>query len=424
MNPILPRQYYVPDVEARDWGDGRIYLYGSMDVEAHSFYCSRKYHVFSSDNMIDWVDHGQSFHNSRSHSQKGHLLFAPDCIRKDGRYCLLYCGNSHSEGVAFSDDPGGPFGKGSPVAGADGDAIDPCGLVDDDGAVYYYWGQFELRGARLKDDLSGIDEATFNGSLLSEKKDGFHEGACIRKRNGIYYMVYTDTSRGKATSLGYAMSNSPLGPYEKKGIIIDNTGCDPNTWNNHGSIEPFNGQWYVFYHRSSNNSNFSRRVCVEPIFFNDDGTIDEVEMTTQGPTGPIPATTRIEAFRACLLSGKLYCSPIPTTRPDEISVERLTWIHDGDWAVYKYLAFDGDLSRVTATIGSAVPDSVIEIRLDAPDGPVCATLNVPETGGWTVWQHVEARLTTKVIGTHAVYLVFRAGTRGRILDLLDFRFCQ
>jgi len=68
MNPILPRHYYIPDVEARAWGDGRIYLYGSMDIEANTWYCSQNYHVFSSDNMIDWTDHGLSFDFERSHS--------------------------------------------------------------------------------------------------------------------------------------------------------------------------------------------------------------------------------------------------------------------------------------------------------------------------------------------------------------------
>ncbi|MNW18537.1 hypothetical protein D3C71_2181340 [compost metagenome] len=58
----------------------------------------------------------------------------------------------------------------------------------------------------------------------------------MRKRNGIYYLVHTDISRGIASCLGCATSKSPLGPFEKRGIIIDNVGCDPGTWNNHGSI--------------------------------------------------------------------------------------------------------------------------------------------------------------------------------------------
>src|SRR5210317_768758 len=115
MNPILPRHYYIPDVEARSWADSRIYLYGSMDIEGNTWYCSQKYHVFSSDNMEDWVDHGLSFDFERCHSDKGGWLFAPDCIFKDGKYHLLYCGNDSSEGFATSDKPEGPFGEGVPI---------------------------------------------------------------------------------------------------------------------------------------------------------------------------------------------------------------------------------------------------------------------------------------------------------------------
>lgn len=91
--------------------------------------------------------------------------------------------------------------------------------------------------------LDSIDPSTLCTNLINEAEHGFHEGASIRKRNGIYYLVYTDISRGRATCLSYTMSHSPLGPFEKKGVIIDNTGCDPQTWNNHGSIAEFNGRW-------------------------------------------------------------------------------------------------------------------------------------------------------------------------------------
>ncbi len=93
-------------------------------------------------------------------------------------------------------------------------------------------------------------------------------------------------------------------------MLIDNTGCDPQSWNNHGSIAEFNGQWYVFYHRSSQASNFNRRVCVEPIHFNPDGSIDEVEMTTQGIGWPLDARQTIEAWRACLLSGQVHTEAV------------------------------------------------------------------------------------------------------------------
>ena len=118
--------------------------------------------------------------------------------------------------------------------------------------------------------------------ILTEDRDGFHEGISIRKRNGIYYLVYADSSRGRPTCLGYAMSDKPLGPlYEKKGLSLIIQDVIRQAGTNHGSIEEYQGKWYVFYHRSSHNSEFSRRVCVEEIFFEEDGTIREVLMTSQ-----------------------------------------------------------------------------------------------------------------------------------------------
>ena len=90
--------------------------------------------------------------------------------------------------------------------------------------------------------------------------------ASIRKIGDWYYLVFADDSRNhKPTCLGYAMSKNPMGPYTYKGVIIDNIGADPAVWNNHGSIEMFDGQCYVFYHRSSHNSQKFRKACIEPV---------------------------------------------------------------------------------------------------------------------------------------------------------------
>ena len=52
MNPLLPSQYYIPDVEARVDQDGTIYLYGSKDIVNDDDYCSNEYQVFYSKDMI------------------------------------------------------------------------------------------------------------------------------------------------------------------------------------------------------------------------------------------------------------------------------------------------------------------------------------------------------------------------------------
>jgi arabinoxylan arabinofuranohydrolase len=421
MNPILPLQYFIPDVEARQWKDGRIYLYGSRDISGDTTYCSHEYHVFSSADMRQWTDHGVSFRSTDTHSDPTAQLYAPDCIHKAGRYYLSYCSSDGREGIATSDKPYGPFTGAHGVAGADGDGIDPAMLVDDDGGVTYFWGQFELRGAQMKPDLSGIEPATLVRPVLSEAEHGFHEGASIRKRNGLYYLVYTDISRGRATSMAYATSTSPLGPYQKGGIIIDNTGCDPETWNNHGSIAEFNGQWYVFYHRSSQASKYNRRVCVEPITFSADGSIDEVEMTTQGVSGPLDATQRLDAYRACLLSGHVRTGSVPPSSAREDWSEQITLIQNGDWAAYRYLDFGEGVATFQARAGSLAYGGAIEVHLDAPDGPLVSVCDVPHTGGWQKWVTASSIVVERISGVHAIYLLFRGGAH-RLFDLDSFRF--
>jgi arabinoxylan arabinofuranohydrolase len=422
VNPILPSHYLIPDGEAHRFSDGRMYLYGSSDIRGSTAYCSHEYRVFSSNDLIDWTDGGVSFDSARSHAPAEAWLYAPDCMEYQGKYYLAYCTDGDREGIAVSDSPMGPFAAARPVQGADGDGIDPALFLDDDGQVYYFWGQYHLRGARLDMTNFSVVPASVQTHLLEEKKDGFHEGACIRKRGAWYYAIFADISRGRPTCLGYAMSRNPVGPYEKKGVIIDNIGCDPETWNNHGSIEQFQGKWYVFYHRACQGGRFTRRACIEPIAFNDDGTINEVEMTTQGCSPPIPATDVVEAWRACFFSGKLRTAV--TDESDPKSGEHLTLIEDGAWAAFKYIDFGtGSISRFTVRAASAAEGGRIEVRLDHPDGPVIADCAVGKTGAWCNWKTFGAPVSGNPQGVHAVYLKFRGGL-GRLFDLHDFEFEQ
>ncbi len=390
MNPILPLHHFIPDVEARTWGDGRIYLYGSMDRCGVMDYCSDVYHVFSSQDMRDWTDHGIAFTSRESHAEK--LLYAPDCVRIGDSYHLFYCAADKSEGVARACEPFGPFRDGKAIPLADKDGIDPAVFVDDDGEVYYFWGQYNLRGARLVPDSLTLDPSTLQDNLLSESEHGFHEGASIRTRDGIYYMVYTDISRGKASCLAYATSRHPLGPYEKRGIIIDNDGCDPHNWNNHGSIAPFRDQWYVFYHRASKGSRYNRRVCVEPIRFDACGDIAEVEMTTQGCDGPLPARVPLEACRACRLSGGIRADV------NDEGTHVLSGFTDGDWAAYAYIEFDDEVSHFQLQWVNAPEQGRVDVRIDQPDGPLLCTC-LPEND-WS------AHLSRRAQGAHRLHLVF------------------
>lgn len=457
MNPILSPNHFVPDSEAHVWKDGRLYIYGSYDNCGDSCYCSTYYHVFSTDDMVNWVDHGESFDSLTATSIEDpekwefNLLYAPDCAYKDGKYYLFFCqsDSQRCEGVAVSDKPYGPF---EDTTYFEAEGIDPTILIDDDGEAYYFWGQFSLNGAKLTPDLRSIDKSTMRTDLLTEKEHGFHEGSSICKYNGLYYMLFADTSRGKATCLSYAVSEHPLGPYEKRGVVIDNDGCDPHTWNNHGSLCEYKGQWYIFYHRSSQNAEFNRRACVEPIFFDENGDIAEVEMTTQGAEKPLCAGNWLGAGRACYLNNRVYIgysefnnlptypSVISNTTNDAVSdsadntttapipYEYLCNAHYGDFTAYKYLDFGDDTESYTRFVmHAACPtyDGKIDIYIDAPDdenGRRIGTCYYKRSDtGWFDWKEYSCEIEP-VNGVHAVYLRFTGRYSHRQANVLDFRF--
>ena len=376
MNPIFDRKSFVADPEAHKMSDGRLYVYGSLDISGKKDYCSQQYKVFSTDDpkVEKWTDHGISFSNAKGKEQvawrRRFNLYAPDAIEKDGKYYLYLCGPTGYEGVAISENPEGPFCDAKKLEYADGDGIDPAVFVDDDGQGYLLWGQFKLRGAKLTENMQSIQKDSIRECILSENEHGFHEGASLRKRNGKYYIVFCDISRGKATCLSYAMSDNPLGPYEKKGTIIDNCYCDPSSWNNHGSIEEYNGQWYVFYHRCSQDMRYSRRACVEKIFFNEDGTINEVEMTSQGASDPIDAFSKVDASIACRVKG-CYIGTDEEGLNGEVLVSKSEneWL--GNWAEYKYLNFGKG-----ATTVSIYAKGSCDVKLVLPDGNEIAKIHI------------------------------------------------
>ena len=392
MNPLLPPHWYIPDGEAHVF-DGELFLYGSCDRTKEHF-CSGEYYVAHTKDFADWQIDGPSYkieevtwagkskihssvHNAKSFDElpehirkylpesarevpiaqiieaieqqasqnlpKEKLLYAPDAIQKGEKTYLYLCVSDDSEGVAMADSPIGPFTNSVQMCTSEThtpiESIDPAVFVDEDGQGYYYWGQFHAKAARLTEDMYAVDEQSIVEDILTEEQHHFHEGSSMRRRGDTYYYVFTDTSRGKPTCLGYATSKSPLGPFTYQGVIIDNEPCDPGSWNNHGSIEEVDGQWYVFYHRSCGNSQYMRRACAEPIFFDEKGLIQEVKMTSQGPGKPFALDEDIPAYCACEVSGTAYVS-------DETEGNVLVIQAGTGGAIYRYVENETEAQRI------------------------------------------------------------------------------
>ena len=406
QNPIVPPGVYMADPTARVWDDGKLYIYGSVD-ENTSDYCSHRYHVLSTENMLDWTIHEHSFISRGEGDQVPYsdaLLYAPDCQARGDTFYLYYCqpDRDYAEGVAVSTDPAGPFLNGTAINVGEYQEIDPCLFIDDDGQGYYMWGQMSLKMAKMNPDMRTIDPGTVIDSVITEKAHYFHEGAHMVKRNGLYYLLYAHLGRADMpTCIGYCTGPSPTGPFRYGGVIVDNDHCDPGNWNNHGSIMEYHGQWYVFYHRSSHGSKMMRRMCVEPIRFNDDGSINEVEMTSQGAGPPLSAASQIPAERACLLQGNVRVEAVGDRN------EALTGIRDEDRAAYKYLDFGAGVDSIRVRVKPGKHAGGISFRAGMPWGPYLGYAEVPvsEREAW-IELAVPVNPGERVTGIRALWLVF------------------
>jgi beta-xylosidase len=402
QNPIVPAGVYIADPSAHVWKDGKLYVYGSRD-ESPNYYCSWRHDVLSTTDLKTWTITQNVFASKGLNDQvpyNNSLLFAPDVQYKNGLYYMYYCqpDKNNTEGVATSQSPLGPFTNAQKLELNGANQIDPCVFMDDDGQAYYIWGQFQAKIGKLKPNMKEVDLATVNNSTITEKEHFFHEGAYMIKRNNIYYLIYAHMGRaGMPTCIGYATSNKPLGPFKYGGVIIDNDHSDPKNWNNHGSLVEFNKQWYVFYHRATHGSNTMRKTCIEPITFNNDGSITEVEMTTQGASNPLDALQKIDAERACLLYGNVRVEAYKT---DD---ESLTKIVNGDKAAYKYINFGNGVESVMVAVIPGKFNGTIEVVLDNSWGPAIGVVKVDAAEKQLITLNAAIKKTT---GIHAVWLRF------------------
>ncbi|MBQ5404484.1 MAG: family 43 glycosylhydrolase [Bacteroidales bacterium] len=332
QNPIISGQF-TADPTARVF-NGKVYLYPSHDIPApqgqrKDWFCMEDYHVFSSENLTEWTDHGVILNQKDVPwgNPNGYSMWAPDCVYRNGKYYFYFPdgvkeGMGFGIGVAIADSPEGPFKPvESNIKGISG--IDPCVLLASDGNAYIFWGPG--RCAKLKDNMTEIEDDTptetvkfgdreFQMSGVNCLKDSPSrqaEGPFAFEYNGNYYLTYPYV-RENTEVLGYAMSKNPMGPYQYKGLIMKEhaSGC----WTNHHSIINYKGQWYLFYHHNdySPQDDKRRSVRIEKLFFNPDGTIQEVKPTLRG-VGIVDALSKLQVDRYSSASNDVKINFLDTT---------------------------------------------------------------------------------------------------------------
>ena len=386
QNPII-RDQFTADPTARVF-EGKIYLYPSHDIPSpverlKEWFCMADYHVFSSENLTHWQDHGVivSQENVPWVAPESYSMWAPDCVYRDGKYYFYFPSAAAGEnrqgfavGVAVSDKPYGPFiPEEHPIEGIGG--IDPCVLINHDGQAYIYWSGRGMSVAKLKDNMVELDSEPVQIEGLPE---GFKEGPFVFERKGVYYYTFPWVE-DKTEKLAYAMGDNPLGPFEFKGIIMDEspTGC----WTNHHSIVEYHDQWYLFYHHNDYSSAFdkNRAARIDYLFFNADGTIQEVTPTLRG-VGITAATETIHPDRYSAISEKGASIAFVEQNPFEGWKTLLS--EDGAWVRYNRVDFsEGDQQRVKARI-SSTSGSRVHLQFNHPDRRVIAEINVTAATGW------------------------------------------
>ncbi len=446
FNPYLPSWEYIPDGEPYVF-EGRVYVYGSHDFYNGYVFCMGDYMCWSApvDDLGNWRCEGVIYpRNEDPLNHDGKMcLYAPDVtVGPDGRYYLYYVLDKVSVvSVAVCDTPAGKYEFYGYVHYQDGTRLgeragdepqfDPGVLTEGDKTYLYTGfcgsGDKSRTGARVtvldKDMLTILEEPVtiVPGCEYSAgtgyEGHAFFEASSIRKRGDTYYFIYSSQVMHE---LCYATCKSPTGDFVYGGVIVSNCDLHIDTYkpadmpvaygaNNHGSIVQIGEDWYIFYHRHTNGTWYSRQGCAEKISFREDGSIQQAEITSCGLNGgPLRGKGVYPAYLACHLFTKEPSAYVggdrfPKVMQDGKDGDEETGyvgnIQDSATAGFKYFDMKG-VSRITITV-RGYAKGVFRVKTSW-DGEVLTEIPVDYTN---VWQDYTVPLSIED-GVHALYFTF------------------
>lgn len=417
QNPIIKGQYSA-DPTARVF-NGKVYLFPSHDIISpvepeRKWFCMEDYHVFSSEDLVNWTDHGVILNQKDVPwgNPEGYSMWAPDCVEKDGKYYFYFPnaskGRGFAVGVAIADRPEGPYiPEPNPIEGING--IDPCVLQASDGNAYIFWGngrcaKLDPSMTKLADDNPKTTMKWGNREMEMVGVDCLRglpsrqaEGPFAFEYNGNFYLTYPYVKENTEV-LAYAMSKEPMGPYEYKGIIMERS--QNECWTNHHSIVNFKGQWYLFYHHNDYSPNFdkNRSVRVDKISFLPDGTIEQVTPTLRG-VGETKATDHIQMDRySAIYHYGVYVDLLDAENPFEGFY--IHFSRGNSWVRYDEITF-----------GETAPTSIVfrfrsgaasRVSLQTRDEKIVGTFDLPASKDW---KEVKLPFETALTGIQNIKLI-------------------
>jgi hypothetical protein len=421
-NPFITDQF-TADPTARVF-EGKVYVYPSHDIREPAGYTGRKnwfvmedYHVFSSENLTDWTDHGVILTQKDVPwaDPNAFAMWAPDCVFKNGKYYFYFpTKDKNGEkriGVAVGDKPAGPFKpEANYMAGVVG--IDPDVFIDKDGSAYMTWSRNDaLVMAKLKPDMLEIEGEI--KALDNLPKKGLQEGPFMLERKGTYYLTYPHVAN-KIERLEYATSDSPKGPFKWAGVLLDEseTGC----WTSHHSIVEYQGQWYLFYHDRDLSPSFDKRRAIraDKLYFNEDGSIRKVVPTLRG-VGLVKADSEIQIDRYSARSGDDVKVSLLLDEANPHAGWKTAFGGAKSWVRFNEVDFGRGKQK--AVQARARGKGALEIRLDSPEGALVGQMTLD---GSADWQVAKARASKIPRGVHDLFVI-QAGAGPVEVDWVSFK---
>lgn len=418
QRPIIQTKY-TADPAPMVYND-TVFLYTTHDEDDAEGFKMQDWLLYTSTDMVNWTDHGVvASLKSFDWVKRDNGAWAEQVVERNGKF-YMYCPiHGNGIGVLVSDSPYGPFkdplGKPLVWQKEHWDDIDPTVFIDEDGQAYMYWGNPNCYYVKLNEDM-----ISYSGDIvkLKETPEHYQEGPWFYKRNGHYYLAFASTCCPEG--IGYAMSDSPTGPWKTKGYIMRPT---ERTRGNHPGIMDYKGKSYVFglnydLLKLETNTHYERRsVSVAEMHYNEDGTIQEV---------PYWADTKLEQIGTFNPFRKVEAETMAwgyglKTAPNADKSLSVVDVNNGEYICVRRVNFGKNKARCFEVSALPLEGGNLKIRLDAPDGKIVGNVNIPQ-GNETSKYELYSCEVNAVSGIHDLYLSFEGENNKDLFELDYWKF--
>lgn len=418
QRPIIQTKY-TADPAPMVYND-TVFLYTTHDEDDAEGFKMQDWLLYTSTDMVNWTDHGVvASLKSFDWVKRDNGAWAEQVVERNGKF-YMYCPiHGNGIGVLVSDSPYGPFkdplGKPLVWQKEHWDDIDPTVFIDEDGQAYMYWGNPNCYYVKLNEDM-----ISYSGDIvkLKETLEHYQEGPWFYKRNGHYYLAFASTCCPEG--IGYAMSDSPTGPWKTKGYIMRPT---ERTRGNHPGIMDYKGKSYVFglnydLLKLETNTHYERRsVSVAEMHYNEDGTIQEV---------PYWADTKLEQIGTFNPFRKVEAETMAwgyglKTAPNADKSLSVVDVNNGEYICVRGVNFGKNKARRFEVSALPLEGGNLKIRLDAPDGKIVGNVNIPQ-GNETSKYELYSCEVNAVSGIHDLYLSFEGENNKDLFELDYWKF--